>query len=168
MHPRKAHYMFGWDWGAHLPDAGIFRPVKLCKVYGGRMDSVYIRQHHEENLCTLEFDAEYRMEETGNYEVKVTVTSPEQKTWETSLSGEGTGSIAIENPQLWWVNGLGGQPLYEVEAVLFYNGEAVDTWRRRIGLRSMTMQRNKDEWGESFAHEINGKAFFAMGADYIP
>lgn len=70
MHLRKAHYMFGWDWGAHLPDAGIFRPVNLCKVYGGRMDSVYIRQHHEENLCTLEFDAEYRMEETGNYEVK--------------------------------------------------------------------------------------------------
>ena len=168
MHLRKAHYMFGWDWGAHLPDAGIFRPVKLCKVYGGRMDSVYIRQHHEEDRCTLEFDAEYRMEETGNYEVKITVTSPEQKTWETSLSGEGTGSIAIENPQLWWVNGLGGQPLYEVEAVLFYNGEAVDTWKRRIGLRSMTMQRNKDEWGESFAHEINGKAFFAMGADYIP
>lgn len=58
--------------------------------------------------------------------------------------------------------------MYEVEAVLFYNGEAVDTWRRRIGLRSMTMQRNKDEWGESFDHEINGKAFFAMGADHIP
>ena len=29
MHLRKAHYMFGWDWGAHLPDAGIFRPVSL-------------------------------------------------------------------------------------------------------------------------------------------
>lgn len=26
----------------------------------------------------------------------------------------------------------------------------------------------KDQYGESFAHEVNGKAFFAMGADYIP
>ena len=168
MHLRKAHYMFGWDWGAHLPDAGIFRPVKLCKVKCGRFDSVYIRQNHEEGRCTLNFDAAYLVEEAGNYEVYVTVTSPKGETFKTVLSEEGCGSLTIENPELWWVNGLGEQPLYEVEAVLFCNGAAVDTWKRRIGLRTMTMQRNKDEWGESFAHEINGKAFFAMGADYIP
>ena len=168
MHLRKAHYMFGWDWGAHLPDAGIFRPVKLCKVRHGRMDSVYIRQTHEEGKCTLDFDAEYIMEDRGEYGVKVTVTSPDGKESEVMLSEEGKGSLVIENPQLWWVNGLGGQPLYQVNAVLFYEGEAVDTWKRRIGLRTMTMQRQKDQWGESFAHEINGKAFFAMGADYIP
>lgn len=27
---RKAHCMFGWDWGPQLPDAGIWRPVELC------------------------------------------------------------------------------------------------------------------------------------------
>ena len=32
----------------------------------------------------------------------------------------------------------------------------------------MTVKREKDEWGESFAHEVNGICFFAMGADYIP
>ena len=32
----------------------------------------------------------------------------------------------------------------------------------------MTVRREKDQWGESFAHEINGIPFFAMGADYIP
>lgn len=168
MHLRKAHYMFGWDWGAHLPDAGIFRPVKLCKVFHGRIDSVYVKQTHEEGKCTLDFDAEYFMDDAGAYDVQVKVTAPNGEAFETALSKEGKGTIVVENPELWWVNGLGGQPLYEVEAVLSDNGEAVDTWTRRIGLRSMTMQRVKDEWGESFAHEINGKAFFAMGADYIP
>ena len=154
--------------GAHLPDAGIYRPVKLCKVKCGRFDSVYICQNHEEGRCTLDFDAAYLVEEDGNYEVHVTVTSPKGETFKTVLSKEGCGSLTIENPELWWVNGLGAQPLYEVEAVLFVmerqwipgNGESV--------FGTMTMQRNKDEWGESFAHEINGKAFFAMGADYIP
>lgn len=47
MHLRKAHYMFGWDWGAHLPDAGIFRPVSLPGINKGRIDNVYIRQEHE-------------------------------------------------------------------------------------------------------------------------
>ena len=32
MHLRKAHYMFGWDWGAHLPDAGIFRKVYILRI----------------------------------------------------------------------------------------------------------------------------------------
>ena len=32
----------------------------------------------------------------------------------------------------------------------------------------MNMRREKDEWGECFAHEVNGAAVFAMGADYIP
>ena len=32
MHLRKAHYMCGWDWGACLPDGGIFRPVTLLGI----------------------------------------------------------------------------------------------------------------------------------------
>ena len=28
-HLRKAHCMFGWDWGPRLPDAGIWRPIFL-------------------------------------------------------------------------------------------------------------------------------------------
>ena len=168
MHLRKAHYMFGWDWGAHLPDAGIFRPVWLCKETGGRIESVHICQNHEEGRCTLEFKGEYVLTQPGNYRTLVTLKSPCGEIMETELDADGDGRIVIDHPLLWWVNGLGEQPLYEVEAVLMLEEKTVDTWKRRIGLRSMTVRREKDEWGESFAHEINGVAFFAMGGDYIP
>lgn len=46
VHIRKAHCMFGWDWGAHLPDAGIFRQVSLLGITDARLDSVYVRQEH--------------------------------------------------------------------------------------------------------------------------
>ena len=29
---RKAHCMYGWDWGPRLPDAGIYRPIYLWAV----------------------------------------------------------------------------------------------------------------------------------------
>lgn len=32
----------------------------------------------------------------------------------------------------------------------------------------MSVHREKDEYGEQFAHEVNGVRIFAMGADYIP
>lgn len=168
MHLRKAHYMFGWDWGAHLPDAGIFRPVWLLKENGGRIESVSIRQSHEAGRCTLELEGEYKAAKPGSSRVTVTVASPAGEIFGTELDSEGRGRIVIDQPQLWWVNGLGAQPLYEVKAVLTLDGRQVDSWERRIGLRSMGIRREKDQWGESFAHEINGIPFFAMGGDYIP
>ena len=62
----------------------------------------------------------------------------------------------------------GEQPLYEVNVTLAKDGQPVDSWTRKIGLRTMTMDIHPDEWGESFAHQVNGKDIFAMGADYIP
>ena len=50
---RKAHCMFGWDWGAHLPDAGLFRPVTLLGVDEARIDSVYVTQEHANGKVTL-------------------------------------------------------------------------------------------------------------------
>ncbi|MCR5232917.1 MAG: glycoside hydrolase family 2 protein, partial [Lachnospiraceae bacterium] len=34
---RKGHYMFGWDWGPRLPDAGIWREVELLSVKKARL-----------------------------------------------------------------------------------------------------------------------------------
>ena len=54
VHIRKAHCMFGWDWGAHLPDAGIWRPVKLLGVDTARLESVEVLQYHEDKKVRLE------------------------------------------------------------------------------------------------------------------
>ena len=76
--------------------------------------------------------------------------------------------MLIENPRLWWPNGYGEQNLYSVLVRLLKNEEEVDTWEKRIGLRTLTKKTTKDEFGEYFAHEVNGVSFFAMRADYIP
>lgn len=176
VHIRKAHYMFGWDWGAHLPDAGIFRPVILLGMDDGRIDSVCIHQTHGEENVTLNFAVTRNPAEELKTEIAVTdgsegfsyevqVTSPEGLI---VAEADSPKSIVIHNPQLWWPNGIGAQPLYQVSVILYKNGREVDTWTRRIGLRRMTMHVEKDEWGVCFAHQVNGKDIFAMGADYIP
>lgn len=168
MHLRKAHYMFGWDWGAHLPDAGIFRPVSLLGIQEARIDNVYIQQSHGEDRVSLAFRVEVgesvkSLPSTFTYTVRI--KEPEGRTWVLEDSPE---ELTIENPKLWWVNNLGSQPLYDICVTLRYQGVILDTWERKIGLRQVTMRREKDRWGESFAHELNGRSIFAMGADYIP
>jgi len=159
-HIRKAHCMFGWDWGPRLPDAGIWRDISLLGIDTARIRDVQVLQHHGENRVTLEVNtAVTRL--TGTAPVTVTVTAPCGKTW--TAEGE-KASIVIENPELWWPAGFGEQNLYTVCVKL---GE-LDVWQRRIGLRTMTVSRRRDEWGESFCHCVNGIDIFAMGADYIP
>lgn len=166
VHIRKAHCMFGWDWGAHLPDAGIFRNVSLIGVKGARLDSVYIRQEHLEEKVVLHFQVEDEsVSDLPETSYTVEIAAPDGRTQSYQDSPK---EISIEQPMLWWPNGYGEQPLYTVKVTLYAQGEAADIWERRIGLRTMTMRTDKDEWGARFAHEVNGVAIFAMGADYIP
>ena len=160
---RKAHCMSGWDWGPRLPDAGIWRDIYLQPVRSGRLISVRVHQEHAQGKVTLGFFPEAEGCGDAKLSVRYTVTAPDG----TVLTTEGD-SLVIDHPQLWWPNGYGAQPLYTVLAELVCEGETVDTWQRRIGLRTMTMRREKDQWGESFETCVNGVSIFAMGADYIP
>ena len=166
---RKAHCMFGWDWGPRLPDAGIWRDISIQCVTTARLVGVRVHQDHEPGSVTLSFEAELESY-TGlcscmepEYSMRYTVTAPDGQTYASE-----DGDVVIENPKLWWPNGYGDQPLYTVRAELVGDGEVLDVWERRIGLRTMTMRRVKDQWGESFETHVNGVSIFAMGADYIP
>ena len=159
-HLRKAHCMFGWDWGPRLPDAGIWRPIFLRTWDTARLENALMLQAHHDGMV----DVTIRPEIAGESAWSAEITAPDG---EVIIIPETTAAeqvITIEHPQLWWPNGLGKQPLYRVTVRLATG----DTRMWRIGLRTMTVSREKDEWGEEFCHVVNGVKVFAMGADYIP
>lgn len=164
VHIRKAHYMFGWDWGAHLPDAGIPRPVSLIGYDEVRIDSVYIRQQHTQDKVILQFEIALDGK-NKNYQYDIRFVDPDGRSYQNE---NGALRLDVVNPMLWWPNGYGEQPLYEVFVILRDDSRQLDCWHRRIGLRTAAMEQKEDHWGKSFAHQINGIAIFAMGADYIP
>ena len=172
VHIRKAHCMFGWDWGAHLPDAGIWRPVHLLGVDTAHIDTVDVLQHHENDKVTLEIRPDIHMakgKEDGKKELSFRVSMIDPHGEEMNLTIDNKSDIVIDNPMLWWPRGYGEQNLYTVSVDLMDKSKKIiDNWTRKIGLRTMTMDRTKDQWGERFATCVNGINIFAMGADYIP
>lgn len=172
VHIRKAHCMFGWDWGAHLPDAGIWRPVHLLGVDTAHIVTVEVLQHHENDKVTLEIRPDIHMakgKENGKTELSFRVSIIDPHGEEMNLTIDNKSDIVIDNPMLWWPRGYGEQNLYTVSVDLMdKSGKIIDNWTRKIGLRTMTMDRTKDQWGERFATCVNGVNIFAMGADYIP
>lgn len=165
QHIRKAHCMFGWDWGPRLPDAGIWRDIELLYVDEAHIESVLVWQEHEPGKVTLRLTPEV----DGHADSwSAVVTSPDGKTYVLDHHTDETAKIMIEDPQLWWPAGYGDQPLYTVKVTVYAADVEQDVWQRRIGLRTLSISREKDEWGEEFCHIVNGVKVFAMGADYIP
>lgn len=159
-HLRKAHCMFGWDWGPRLPDVGIWRPIFLRTWDAARLENALMLQAHHDGVV----DVTIRPEIAGESAWSAEITAPDGEVLTLPETTAAEQVITIEHPQLWWPNGLGKQPLYRVTVRL----AAGDTRTWRIGLRTMTVSREKDEWGEEFCHVVNGMKVFAMGADYIP
>ncbi|MCK9478444.1 MAG: glycoside hydrolase family 2 protein [Firmicutes bacterium] len=177
-HIRKAHYMFGWDWGPKIPDLGIWRDIYICAYDKARIRDVRFIQQHFDDGVVLGVDVKHDLLNNPcaccnpkYYNITVSIKSPDGGVQEGVLS---TGSLQnhiefnIVNPHTWWPNGLGNQPLYEVEVTLKDEQRTLDFRRYNIGLRTITVKREKDVWGESFELNINDVSIFAFGANYIP
>ena len=173
-HIRKAHYMFGWDWGPQLPDLGIWRNVEIEGVNEGRIESVYVRQEHLNNAVRLVFDTRLTDINSGNLRLDVCITPPEGE--EILISAPVTKEAItpeciIADPMLWQVRGYGKQYLYMIRVMLFNGDEPVDMQEFNVGLRQITVLRTPDNDGtdgEEFTFCVNGIKIFAMGANYIP
>lgn len=165
VHIRKAHCMFGWDWGAHLPDMGIWRDVSLISYNTVRLNSVSFTQHHGENTV-LEITPEFEvLDENKNFTIEYEITAPDgtKRTFRNEDN-----KIEIDPATRWWPRGYGEQNLYTVTVNICDGGTVLDSMTKRIGIRTITMDRTPDEWGEKFCVRVNGINIFAMGADYIP
>ena len=177
---RKEPCSFGWDWGPCLPGAGIWKNITIETFDQGRISDVLILQNHSDKTVTLDvavntdpmfgvpasaggapFQAALSVFDTSRpnkpiVSVKVPVSN-----------GTGRGQLLIKHPRLWWPNGMGEQPLYNVTVELLDpQGNPIDTVTKRIGLRELKAVLPQ---GDSPLHfEVNGIPYFSKGANWIP
>ena len=170
---RKAHCMFGWDWGPKLPDMGIWRDIYIEEVNGARIQNVQIRQQNEEEVSHLSvvLKNEVIQSDAAGMIAECRVYDPEGR--ELTLQTEDVKEtqifqIEIKNPERWWPNGYGEQKLYRVCVSLKGENQIIQEKSIRFGIRDFMVVRRPDEWGTGFTFCINGMEIFAKGANYIP
>ena len=170
---RKEPCSFGWDWGPILTSSGIWRDIALVAFDAARLEEVEIRQDHgtpgrvdvtvrlaAERVAPAPLTATVRLEFAGRVVAEANVPLDD---------GRGEATLRVDAPRLWWPNGMGAQPLYDVTVTLRDGeGASLDVDERRIGLRTLRLDRHPDAWGESFQFVANGVPFFAKGANWIP
>ncbi|MBN1311132.1 MAG: glycoside hydrolase family 2 protein [Anaerolineae bacterium] len=168
---RKAPCQFGWDWGPSLAPIGIWQDIRLEGCSTARLDDIHLRQQHSDDTVTVSATVEVEQWESTSLTAVMHIAAPdgtEQIAQVEIKDGTATLSIPIEHPQLWWPNGYGEQPLYQVRVVLMADGKTCDTRSYQIGLRTIELRQEKDEWGTSFVFVVNGVPVFAKGSNWIP
>lgn len=170
-HIRKAHYMFGWDWGPKLPDMGIWRDVYLECWEHGRIEHVQYLQTHREGEWILSIRPSFEHTAEGLQWAFQLLDQDGVLVSQSALLPltQKCLTVSVHDPKLWWARGYGEAYLYTATVLLAdANGIPLDTRTEHIGLRTLTVRQESDQWGESFCLCLNGKDIFAMGANWIP
>lgn len=168
---RTAGFEYGWDWGPRLVTFGIWRPVVLQTWSGQRIADVWYIQ---KQVCKARADLRTVVEIESDTDVDaatITITAdgkPAAK--KTAPLHKGLNTITLDyslkKPRLWWTNGLGSPTLTQMNCCL--HGACCDSVATPLGIRSLKLHNDKDQWGHNLYFELNGEPLFAKGSNMIP
>ena len=176
VHVRKMQCAFGWDWTHRFVGAGIWRDVRLVSYDALRISDVYVESEVEgrhasawvtvelENYADRVLDAELHLVISLGSEVeRIELVEP---------IPPGPGMVEavarIDEPQLWWPNGFGEQPVYKCMVGLRHEGEVQDATETTFGIRTVGFVEHETDGSNRLTLLINGTEVFCKGANWVP
>lgn len=168
---RKAGYHYGWDWGPRLVTSGIWRPVVLETWSGPKIGDVQVIQNEVNGAkADITLIAEVLSDSDDNAKIEFKADGKPLASKEVALK-KGLNRIEVaaqvKKPRLWWPNGLGEPYLYDFTTTVTAAAGS-DSNSQEIGLRSIKLHNDKDQYGHNLYFEVNGKPVFMKGVDMVP
>lgn len=182
----KPRFAYKWDWCTRLVPLGIHDDVRLetWKVARIRKVKAATQLRMERvgvcSAATVAVQAETDGADGTPLTLDVRLRAPDgrtiyrgarQLTPELGRSMTPPVEIIVDNPELWWPNGCGEQPLYGlVVELLTTDGQPVDSWNGRIGFREVRAVPNEGAPADALPYtlEVNGLRVFAKGWNWAP
>ena len=169
---RKAAYQSGWDWGPRLITCGIWRPVYIRSWNEFKINDMQIYQKEiSGKSAVLDIVTKLDVSEDCTLYMEYYINDHLVRSKE-KLNFEKGGhtikeELKIENPALWFPNGMGEQNRYKI-TVKAHGITSDDMATHTVGLRHIELIRERDSIGEKFEFHVNGIPVFMKGTNWIP
>lgn len=162
---RKTPCHAGWDWNICLMPVGIYGEVALTFFQTHRIEDVKFEQIWNADDVTLIVSAGIAACQASTVACHLEVAGVVVESSEVLRDGhqELQWKIDIQQPEKWWPIGSGDQKRYTF--TLRCGDQAAEY---QIGFRDINIVRTPDETGSGFKFEINQRAIFMRGANWIP
>lgn len=178
VYVRKPQYVYGWDWGPRVATCGIMKGVYIESFSNLTVRAVHAFTKSIGEEAEIGFQIEIEnfhpistIESTVKLEIfycDERVASLEQEVLLRSGINYVPMEAVINNPKLWWPNGMGEQHLYTVR-VFALSGQVNAIYKPfKYGIRTLRLDQGKIADGRRFAFEINGVKAFCKGGNWIP
>jgi len=175
---KPAYATYGWDFCDPLPNIGIWQSVRLEGRSGAvidhlRLDTVIA----DDDVC---LEGEVTLDNLHPWAeiaciVEMQLVPPDGETilkrFEVSLPPGRSRvpcRLLVPEPRLWWPNGMGEQPLYELTVRVLSEADETDRQVQTIGLRTIELDRSPLVDGSRFCFKVNGVDVFCKGANWAP
>lgn len=177
----KPRFAYGWDWNCRLVPLGIYGDVRLVLHEGACLEDSWWRVRLEDNhesadllllgtvgsdtTCYARVVGEARSPGGGGV-----VARSESEVLLAPGACEVQVALRIDEPELWWPNGYGEQPLYAVTLRVEPEGHEPIEQTRRVGIREVTWQRTDTAPADSLPYTpvVNGRPVYLTGFNWAP
>ncbi|CAH1192483.1 Beta-galactosidase [Paenibacillus allorhizoplanae] len=178
----KTRMNYWWDFTPRMVHLGIWQEVYIAFSGPVTVEDVYVRPQLNADYSRAEvsvsIEVSSRQEISADIDLTIDHNGSEvaSKIYSTQTLTKGLTKLEvmlpIEKPELWWPNGEGAQPLYELTVTVKETGsEEISSHRvTKFGIRQLEFSPNETSHPSALSYTLtlNGRKVYVKGYNWVP